>query len=561
MKRDITTGVKGGKRKRWLLLIVPLLFVLAAGFYNGGGDVYFQIARSLDIFGKVYKEVSFNYVEQINPEDFMMSGINGMLSSLDPYTVFIDEKKKDDIDLLTSGKYGGIGISIGIRNDKITIVDLIEGYSAQRQGIRIGDVITKVNDVPINKDNFDDISNLVKGEPGTEVELTIRREESKDLVFNLVREEVQVKNVSFSGFYPENSNNVYIKLTGFSRAAGDEVLHSLLTLKNQKPINSIMLDLRGNPGGLLDASVDVCEKFLKKNQLIVSVMGRDSSNSKKYLSAEEPVAGTAKLVVLVDSGSASASEIVAGAIQDHDRGIILGTSTFGKGLVQTVIPLSYNTSLKITTAKYYTPSGRCIQKVDYFKKNKLVTSENKGEETRNTFQTDNRRTVYASGGIRPDTTVESNSDPAVVKDLITKGLIFKYATNFAGKYSKDNYAKIKDEQIFREFTDFLKTEKFVYKTEAESSINQLIATVTKENYNRKLIDELNSVKIRLQENKDFEVKNHHESILRAIKYELAIRYEGSTGRIKEALKGDRQVQIALDVVKDDNLYNHLLTQH
>jgi carboxyl-terminal processing protease len=346
------------KKKLWILLFSA---VFITGFATVNSDIYFEISKSIDTFGKVYREVSINYVDEINPENFMLAGIKGMLSSLDPYTIYIDETMKKDLDVLTNGKYGGIGTSVGLRRNKVTILDLMEGYPAQRQGLRVGDVILKVDSLEINKDNYADLSSYLKGDPGKVVTLTIERDGVEDnLIFQLVIEEIVITNVTYFGFIPEDGNNAYIKLSGFSRSAGNEVKNALLEMKRQKKIHSIILDLRGNPGGLLDQAIDVSEKFLNKNDLVVSVMGRDTTKMSKYFSKETPLAENNKLVVLIDEGSASASEIVVGAIKDHDRGVIVGERSFGKGLVQTILPLSFNTSLKITTAKYYTPSGRCI---------------------------------------------------------------------------------------------------------------------------------------------------------------------------------------------------------
>ncbi|HEX2963538.1 MAG TPA: S41 family peptidase [Ignavibacteriales bacterium] len=545
---------------KWVrILAIPAAVVIFSGFFKGDADIYFQISRSIDVFGKVYKEVSFNYVDELNPEEFMLSGITGMLSALDPYTTFIDEKRKGDIDLLTSGKYGGIGVSIGLRNEKVTIVDIIDGYSAQRQGLRIGDVITKINNQEITKDNFDDISSLVKGDPGTEVQLLILRDGTDQLTFNLLREEVKIKNVTFADFVPENSNNVYLKLTGFTRTAGEEVQKSLVSLKSKKSVNSVILDLRGNPGGLLDAAVDVCEKFLKQNQLIVTIKGRDSSNFKSYKSTEEPVYGNSNLVVLIDSGSASASEIVAAAIQDHDRGVILGTDSFGKGLVQTVIPLSYNTSLKITTAKYYTPSGRCIQKIDYSKNNKVFS--NPDSDVQRSFKTDHNRTVIAYGGIKPDTVVASDSQSNVVNELSSRGLFFKFATEYSNMHSKADYFRMNPDMLYSAFMDFLKKEKFDYIPATEKQLNGLIASSEKENYNRQLIDQLSALKGRFKEMKQYELKEHKSEMISSIRSELASRYDGSTGRIKENLKSDKQFLAALGVASNNDVYSHLLTHH
>jgi len=344
-------------------LIAILLF---SGFITRDNDLYFEINKGIDLFGRIYKEVTLNYVDEINPREFVVAGIDGMLQSLDPYSNYIDANEQKDLDLITKGKYGGIGASVGLRNDEVTILDLLEGYPAKRQGMRIGDVIKKINDIEINKDNYEQLGNILKGDIGTSVKLNIKRE-NEELIFNLLREEIEVKNISFYGFVPENSNNAYIKLTGFSHSAGEELKKALLELKAKNEIKTLVIDLRGNPGGLLDAAIDVCEKFLKKGNLIVTVKGRDSLSVKKYFSKEEPILSNEKIIVLIDEHTASAAEIVAGALQDHDRAVVVGENSFGKGLVQTIISLPYGTSLKLTTAKYYTPSGRCIQKIDYSK--------------------------------------------------------------------------------------------------------------------------------------------------------------------------------------------------
>ena len=415
------------KSKRILLSF--LVFIFFCGFFPGNDDVYFEVSRNIDLFGKVYKEIAFNYVDEINPEKFMQAGIAGMLKTLDPYTIFIDANRKDEIDLITNGKYGGVGISIGVRGDNVTIIEILDGYSAQKQGLRIGDVLIEAGGTTVSSQNVDDVSSLVKGEPGTMVKLKIVRNENKDTIdFNLVREEVIIKNLTFYGFYPDNSNNAYIKLSNFSRSAGDELKKALKELRSQREIKSVVLDLRGNPGGLLDVAVDICDKFLEKELLIVSTKGRDYASEKKYFSMQEPMFGDGKLAVLVNEGSASASEILAGAIQDHDRGIILGIKTFGKGLVQTVTPLNFNTSLKITTAKYYTPSGRCIQKIDYSKKNKVFTGED--SIVTSSFLTDNKRTVYSGGGITPDSIVNFEIEGEITRDLLAKGLFFQFADHY-----------------------------------------------------------------------------------------------------------------------------------
>ncbi len=541
------------------LLIASLLFLILSGFIRNDSDFYFELNKSIDIFGKVYKEVVLNYVDPIDPEQFMLAGISGMLESLDPYTSFIDDTHQKDIDIITKGKYGGIGATVGLRNDNVTIVDLIEGYSAQRQGLRIGDIIIKVDDTPISKENYESLSNLLKGDPGTTVKLTIKREGvDEELIFNLVREEIEIKNLSYYGFVPENSNNAYLKLSGFSRSAGEEIKKALMELGTKRNIESIILDLRGNPGGLLDAAVDVCEKFLFKGQLIVTVKGRDTLSVKKYYSNEEPIAKNQKLAILIDEGSASASEIVAGAIQDHDRAVIIGTNSFGKGLVQTVVPLSFNTSLKITTARYYTPSGRCIQKVNYSERRKILQ---KNVYQKLEFKTDNRRKVFSAGGITPDSIVDNKSKSLLIQKLLADGMFFRFATFLFNTNSIQNMNDYADEYLLKEFKNYLKKQNFRFVSPAEKLIVQLKEKAIEENLGAKFIEQLDFAKQQLSENNSKEIDHFKDEILGLIKEELVARTVGRTGRILESLKHDNQFEVALSILNNTNIYKKLLNSY
>lgn len=534
-----------------------VVIILFSGFFAGKDDLYFEISKNIDLFGTVYKEISLNYVDEINPEKFMEAGIQGMLGSLDPYTIYIDETKKDDIELITNGKYGGVGISIGVRADKVTVVEVLEGYSAQRQGLRIGDILIEAGGISISPDNINDISTLVKGEPGTEVNLKVLRNGDHDtLTFNLIREEVIVKNLTYYGFYPEESNNVYLKLSNFSRSAGDEIKRALKKLKEEKEIKSVILDLRGNPGGLLDVAVDIVDKFIDKGQLIVSTKGRDLDSKKEYFAVQEPMIDDASLIVLINEGSASASEIVAGAVQDHDRGVILGTKSFGKGLVQTITPLNYNTSIKITTARYYTPSGRCIQKIDYSKDNDIFVRVDSIITT--PFSTDNNRLVYGSGGITPDTTVKYGNESGITADLLAKGYIFKFSDYYYYKNLDGDLSSINNENIFKEFADFLSTNNYKYISEAEKQLESLIADAKNKNFNEVIISDLETAKSHFDENINIDLKLSKDEILKEIKSELASRYIGIEGKIEELLNYDNQFQTALSIVNNESLYNELL---
>ena len=524
-----------------------IILIFFCGFFPGKDDIYFEVSRNIDLFGRVYKEISFNYVDEINPEEFMQAGISGMLKTLDPYTIFIDEKRKDEIDLMTNGKYGGIGISIGVRGDNVTIVEILDGYSAQKQGLRIGDIIIEAGGKPISSKNVDEVSSLVKGEPGTMVKLRILRNENKDtLEFNIVREEIVVKNISYFGFYPESSNNAYIKLSNFSRSASDELKKALRELKAQREIQSITIDLRGNPGGLLDVAVDICDKFLKKDLLIVTTRGRDASSEKKYFSTQEPMFGSGKLVVLVNENSASASEIFAGAIQDHDRGIILGTKTFGKGLVQTILPLTFNTSLKITTAKYFTPSGRSIQKIDYSKRNNVFSQPD--TVASDSFLTDNSRVVYSGGGITPDTIVNLDSDGEIIKDLLAKGLFFQFADHFYYANQTADFKNLNNEKLFNEFRNYLAEQKYTFHTEAEHIVEKLIEDIEKKKLSESLSSDLRKIKNQFKNLGINELASYKNEIISEIREELASRYLGSEGRIKESLNNDKQFKAALELL-------------
>jgi carboxyl-terminal processing protease len=538
--------------------IIPIMIIiLFSGFFSGRDDTYFQINKNIDLFARIYKEISFNYVDTINPEEFMRAGIRGMLGSLDPYTNFIDENKKDEIDLITNGKYGGVGVSIGVKGKDVTVVEVMDSYSAQRQGIRIGDILLEAGGKKITPDNVEDISSLVKGDPGSTVELKILRGEKNDtLTFNLIREEVIIKNITYYGFYPENSNNVYMKLSSFSRSAADEMKQDLKELRSQKEIKSVIFDLRGNPGGLLDVAVDICNKFLPKDKLIVSTKGRDDISQKQYLATQEPVLRDVSLVLLINDGSASASEIVAGAIQDHDRGVILGTKSYGKGLVQTITPLNYNTSLKITTAKYYTPSGRCIQKINYSSKNNVYALPDSIIAA--SFLTDNKRVVYSAGGITPDTTVTFNIEGSITKDLLAHGIFFKFADHYYYHNPNQDYKKLNNDVLYSGFEKYLTDQKFYFKSDAEIEIDKLMKDAQSKKLEEGLIADIKKVKTQLEKIDNSELRIYKNEIVSELKNELASRYMGTEGRIQESLNNDPQFQTALKIINNKPLYKKLL---
>lgn len=534
-----------------------ILIFLFFGFVIITNDLYQKISKGIEIFGKTFREISLNYVDEIDPEEFMLFGLKKMLLSLDPYTSFIEENRMADIEIITTGKYGGIGASVGLRKDKVIIVDLLEGYSAQRQGLQIGDEIIQVNSTPITKENFNDLGLYLKGEPGTEISIIVKREgEKEELKFVLLREQIEVKNLTYYGFFPANSNNAYLKLSGFTLTAGDEVKKAIIDLQKQKEINSIILDLRGNPGGLLDAAIDVSDKFLKKDLVIVSVNQRDSKKNMTYKSNEEPIVGDIKLVVLIDGGSASASEIVAGAIQDNDRGIILGTQSFGKGLVQTIVSLPYNNSLKITTGKYLTPSGRSIQKIDYSANNKVFVSQNILEKKG--YYTKNNRLVYSAGGILPDTIVPNIISSNQISELLARGFFFRFASYYLEENLNSNLKDMNEQELYKKFKEYLKNQEFEYISKADVLIAELETIANLENYDEQVKEKIRDLTSDINTIKEQELDKNINEVVIEIKKELAYQQFGRVGRISEGLKYDVQMNTALSILNNKKLYYKIL---
>ncbi len=541
-----------------LIVIVAVLCGMTIGFKLADQDYFFKISKSIDIFGKVYKEVAGNYVDEVDPEKFMEAGIDGMLGTLDPYTNFIDDTEGDEVELITSGKYGGIGVTIGMRDGYITILSLMEGYSAQRQGIQPGDRITEIDGKSVVGLKPDGIRSLTRGEAGTEVRLKIEREgEPKPLEFVLVRQEIQLKNITYANFV--GNGIAYVRLERFARGAGDELRLAIKNLRAKDSISCFILDLRDNPGGLLDAAVDVVQKFVPKGSLVVSTRGRKPETERKYFATEEPMLPQTPLIVLVNRNSASASEIVAGAIQDLDRGIILGTRTFGKGLVQTISPLVYNTQLKMTTAKYYTPSGRCIQEIDYLHKNKDGVFAVTPDSLRKEFKTLKGRTVFELGGIHPDSTVDEAETSTLHKELLRKSMYFKFAGNFYSQKTQTPSPFPSDKELLKSFRDYTEAQKFTYQEEGEAKLSELQEIASKKKYSPAVLQEIEHLKTEITKDKSAGTEYTSAEILQALRSEIMSRYKGETGRIEASLAGDVQLTTAKNLLSNKKEYSRRLT--
>jgi carboxyl-terminal processing protease len=548
---------RGENKSYSFWIIIGLVSVFTFGFKPVDSDYFFKINKSIDIYGQVYKEIALNYVDEIQPEKFMEAGIDGMLSALDPYTNFINESEGDEVELITYGKYGGIGVTIGLRDGYITIISLMDGYSAQRQGIQPGDRILEVDGKSVTGLKPEGVRPLTRGEPGSEVRLKISRDgEAKPLDFVLVRQEIQLKNITYADFVGDGI--AYIRLERFSRGAGDELRLAIKDLKLRGTIKSVILDLRDNPGGLLDVAVDIVGKFVKKGNLVVSTRGRKPESEKKFFATEEPMLPEASLIILTNRNSASASEIVAGAIQDLDRGIILGTRTFGKGLVQNIVPLVYNAQLKITTAKYYTPSGRCIQEIDYMHKNNDGVLATTPDSLRREFKTVKGRTVYELGGIHPDTTVELPEESALEKELLRKSMYFKFATRYASLHKElpQNYSNT---SLLAEFRQYLEEQKFSYEEETEKKLRELRDAASKLKCDSSVFQEIDGLSKKLSHDKSNNIEQHKNEVLQPLLAELVSMYKGERGGIEATVPVDLQLQAAIGLLTNEKEYSKRLS--
>ncbi len=541
----------------WLAAAGFALLLLSGGFILlPDTDLYLRINKGIDVFGRVYREIAVNYVDEIDPEKFMQAGIDGMLGTLDPYTVYIDKEEGDEVDLLTTGKYGGIGVTIGVRDGVLKVITVMDGYSAQRAGIIPGDRLLEVGGVTVGAKKPDEVRSLTRGEPGTEVKVVIEREGiAKPVEFTLIREEIQVKNVTYAGFIGNGIG--YIRLERFSRKAGEEVREAITEMKIQGEIKGLVLDLRGNPGGLLDAAVEVVSKFVPRGSLIVSTRGRRPEADKEYRSTEDPLLPSTPLVVLTDRGSASASEIVAGALQDLDRALIVGTRTFGKGLVQTILPLNFGAQLKITTARYYIPSGRSIQEIDYQHRDRNGVFATVPDSLRREFRTSRGRKEFEFGGIAPDSVVRDEDVGPMVRELIKRALLFKFANSYIGDHKGEKITGV-DETILKAFRAFLEKEQFDYQEDMEGKISELRQLAERSHYTKDVSETLDRLELTLKKEKTHGFDRYEDHITNELNIEIMARLQGDRGRIEASLKNDLPLLTAEGLVKDRKAYSKKL---
>ncbi len=544
-------------RKSHVIIAGIVLMILTLGFASVN-DKDFKIAKNLDIFYTLFRELNLYYVDDIDPEKLINASIDGMLKSLDPYTTFIPESEMDDFRFMTTGEYGGIGALIRKAGKFTMISEPYKGFPAFKAGLLAGDTLLSIDGVSTAGKDITAVSEMLKGTPNTSLKVKIKRfGEPGILEKNLVREQITIRNVPYYGML-DNAVG-YIRLANFTKDAGKEVKDALSILK-EKGAQAVVLDLRGNPGGLLIESVNVGNLFVDKGQEIVSTKGRVKQWDNEYVTRDKPLDTKIPLAILVNSGSASASEIVAGSMQDLDRAVIVGTKTFGKGLVQTTRPLSYNTQLKVTTAKYYIPSGRCIQALDYTHRNEDGSVGYVPDSLISEFSTKNGRKVFDGGGITPDVVVKSPRPGNITLSLYTKNLIFDFATQYALKH--DSIGPMKTYQCsddaYNEFIAFLQDKDFDYTTQSDDELEELIKTAKQEKYYNLAEKEFEALKAKLAHDKNKDLRTFSAEIRELLSEEIASRYYYQEGRIRAGLKNDDQLEKAIKVLKDRNTYFSIL---
>ena len=519
----------------------------------------FEISKNLDIFYTLVRELNLFYVDEVKPDKLIKKGIDDMLETLDPYTVFIPESEMDDFKFMTTGEYAGIGAMISKRRSQIVVAEPYEGFPAQKSGLRAGDIFLEVDGKAVEKMAVSDVSDILKGPAKKPVKVKMQRPgDKKPFTLDIVREEIQIDPVTYYGMLDGQTG--YIRLSSFTDGCSDNIRSALLNLRDTRGATSLVLDLRSNPGGLLGEAVKVTNLFVNHGQEIVSTKGKVSQWDKTYRATEQPVDSVMPLIVLVNSGSASASEIVAGALQDLDRAVILGNRTFGKGLVQTTRDLSYNTKLKVTTAKYYIPSGRCIQALDYSHRNADGSVGNIPDSLISVFKTKNGRQVKNGGGVTPDIRDVQDTLSTLAYKLVQDYMIFDFATEYAVNHKTiappDKF--VLSDEIYNDFHRFLAEKKFSYESRSEQTLKTLIETAKRERYYDAARNEFAALEKGLTLNLDLDLGKFSEEIRELLKDEIVSRYYYQKGAIIASLANDHEIRHVLTLFHDPADFGRIL---
>ncbi len=531
-------------------IFIVLSFFLIGNLSAQKRDKHFDINKNLSIFNTLLRELNTHYVDSINYDKLIKSGIDNMLGTLDPYTVYIPESENEQIKIMTSGEYGGIGSLIMKRNNEVIISEPYENMPAQKNGLKAGDIIKEVDGIAIQGKTTDQVSSLLRGKKGTKIKIKIERPYEKGTkTFQFFRGNIQFDPIAYS---TQVANGVgYILLKDFTDRAASQFKTEVETMIKNDSIHSLIIDLRNNGGGLIQEAVKILGYFLPKGTTVVTTKGRGQKLKDVYRTPADPIFEKMKLAVLVNKGSASASEILAGAIQDLDRGIIVGKRTFGKGLVQNIRPVGYGGYLKTTIAKYYIPSGRCVQALDYAHRNEDGSVGTIPDSLINTFKTKKGRTVKDGGGILPDTVITNNEKVNISYYLYIKNIYFDYATRFAHQHKKiaqPTDFQLSDEDFNRFVNYVVEEKKFTYKTETEKIFKQLQEIAEMESYDQELLKELEKLQLKLRPNVAKNIEKNRDEIKRMLSKHIIQRYYYHRGRIEYGLKDDKELKLAIKML-------------
>lgn len=521
-------------------------------------DKYFEILKNLDIFATMYKEVNANYVDDLNPNTLMRTGIDAMLGSLDPYTVYYSEDQIEDVRTENTGQFGGIGAVIGERDGgKVVVVLPNEGYPAQKAGLKRGDEIIAINGIDV-KNDYDKASLYLRGQSSSSINLKVLRSGEGPLDFKVDFERIELPNVPYSGMVDAKVG--YIKLTGFREDASKEVKNALRELKKEGA-EKIILDLRDNGGGLLNEAVNISNIFIDKGQLVVTTKGKLEEMNATYNALNAATDTEIPLAVLINSSSASASEIVAGVMQDYDRGILVGRKSYGKGLVQRTLPLSYNSQMKVTIAKYYTPSGRCIQAIDYSSRNPDGSVGKIADSLKTAFRTENGRPVYDGGGIDPDVQVERPRLSPVAIGLLKEDLIFKFANQYSGTVPQIQNAQSFElpEKLYLDFKKWVSDKTFSYSSPLQTKIDELKVAAERYGETDKIGQALKQLEAALSRDVQSDMEKSKEEIKYLIKEEFAMRQHLERGQIEASFSFDNDLKRAIQLLNNPIEYNKILS--
>lgn len=533
---------------------VGLISISSFAFVSG----YFEVSKNLDIFTSLFREVNIYYVDETKPGEMIEKAIDSMLKDLDPYTTYIPESEIEDFRFQTTGQYGGIGSTIRKREDYVIISEPYKGFPADKAGLKAGDRLIEIDGKSVKGKSTQDVSSVLKGQPGVEVNLLIERPGTEGYINKtFTREEVKVKSIPYKGMVADGIG--YVRLRSFTRNCSNEVKEAIMELKDENELKGLVLDLRSNPGGLLNESVNLCNLFIDKGQEVVSTKGKIKDWEKSYKTSKDPLDRDLPLVVLINQSSASASEIVSGTMQDLDRGVVIGKKSFGKGLVQQTRKLSYNSQVKVTVAKYYTPSGRCIQALDYAHRNEDGSVGKVPDSLKTAFQTKNGRLVYDGGGVDPDISVDKAPYAEILGSLVSKQLIFDYATQFVldnDTIGAPGTYKI-DDLLYEDFVSFLSDKDYEYETITEKELAELIELADDEYSDFK--DDLVVLQKKLLSYKEDDIHKYQSEISELLLSELMTRYHYQEGRVIASLANDPVLEEAIIVLNDKSRYDAILS--